>query len=185
MPENADVIDRIMLLAPTFKPAECLEGVEREMGVSYSAAFREDLENASRVPFAPCPSYVVHGYDDEASAAGKLADVGQGRVRESAGGERGGGRGGRAATAAGGWRNGTRDRERPPADQVATDGLLQAPVRAPGGAGVRSEEARERRERKTDRERRKREKRRARRVWTCETRVSNVYPLQHPPSLLS
>ena len=67
MPENADVIDRIMLLAPTFKPAECLEGVEREMGVEYSAAFREDLASHPEFPFAPCPSYVVHGYDDEAS----------------------------------------------------------------------------------------------------------------------
>jgi|MDSW01.3.fsa_nt_gb pimeloyl-ACP methyl ester carboxylesterase len=60
-------VDRVMLLAPTFDPAECLTGVEREMGVEMSAAFREDLKNHPRFPFTPAPAYVVHGYDDEAS----------------------------------------------------------------------------------------------------------------------
>jgi pimeloyl-ACP methyl ester carboxylesterase len=66
-PENAKRVDRMMLLAPTFKPSACLETVEREMGVSLGDAFREDLENHPDFPFAPCRAYVVHGYDDEAS----------------------------------------------------------------------------------------------------------------------
>ena len=55
-PENADVIDRIMLLAPTFKPAECLEGVEREMGMGvFGDAFRERTwRTHPDFPFAPC-----------------------------------------------------------------------------------------------------------------------------------
>ena len=66
-PTNAKRVDRMMLLAPTFKPSACLETVEREMGVSLGDAFREDLENHPDFPFAPCRAYVVHGYDDEAS----------------------------------------------------------------------------------------------------------------------
>jgi pimeloyl-ACP methyl ester carboxylesterase len=65
--ENAKKIDRIMLLAPTFKPRACLATVEKEMGVSLGDAFRQDLENHPDFPFAPCRAYVVHGYDDEAS----------------------------------------------------------------------------------------------------------------------
>jgi len=66
-PENAKRVDRMMLLAPTFKPSACLATVEKEMGVSLGDAFREDLENHPDFPFAPCRAYVVHGYDDEAS----------------------------------------------------------------------------------------------------------------------
>ena len=65
--ENAKKIDRIMLLAPTFKPRACLATVEKEMGVSLGDAFRQDLENHPDFPFAPCRAYVVHGYDDEAA----------------------------------------------------------------------------------------------------------------------
>ena len=64
---NAKKIDRMMLLAPTFKPRACLATVEKEMGVSLGDAFREDLENHPDFPFAPCRAYVVHGYDDEAA----------------------------------------------------------------------------------------------------------------------
>ena len=66
-PTNEGKIDRMMLLAPTFKPSACLHSVEKEMGVSLGDAFRDDLKNHPDFPFAPCRAYVVHGYDDEAS----------------------------------------------------------------------------------------------------------------------
>ena len=66
-PANESKIDRMMLLAPTFKPSACLATVEKEMGVSLGDAFRDDLKNHPDFPFAPCRAYVVHGYDDEAS----------------------------------------------------------------------------------------------------------------------
>ena len=66
-PANEGKIDRMMLLAPTFKPSACLHSVEKEMGVSLGDAFRDDLKNHPDFPFAPCRAYVVHGYDDEAS----------------------------------------------------------------------------------------------------------------------
>jgi len=66
-PENAAKIDRVMLLAPTFKPIECLAGIETETGVSLGDAFKLDLEKHEPFPFVPCRAYVVHGYDDPVS----------------------------------------------------------------------------------------------------------------------
>ena len=67
IPENSKKIDRVMLLAPTFKPADCLESIETEMGIEMGDAFREDLKYHEPFPFVPCRAYVVHGYDDTAS----------------------------------------------------------------------------------------------------------------------
>mmetsp|Transcript_33714 Transcript_33714/g.82720 ORF Transcript_33714/g.82720 Transcript_33714/m.82720 type:complete len:415 (+) Transcript_33714:221-1465(+) len=66
-PEHKDKVDRVFLLAPTFKAASSLDGLERELGVTFSAAFKEDIGAHPEFPFVSCPAYVVHGYDDEAA----------------------------------------------------------------------------------------------------------------------
>jgi len=65
-PENSGKMDRMLLLAPAFKPSEGLARLEKETGVALGLAFSEDLKNHEDFPFAPCRAYVVHGYDDEA-----------------------------------------------------------------------------------------------------------------------
>ena len=65
--ENEGRIDRMMLLAPTFRPSAVLDSLANELGVEFTEAFREDLGNHEEFPFVPCAAYVVHGYDDEAA----------------------------------------------------------------------------------------------------------------------
>ena len=64
---NAGRIDRMMLLAPVFKPESVLDSLSAELGVEFTDAFREDLVNHDEYPFVQCSAYVVHGYDDEAA----------------------------------------------------------------------------------------------------------------------
>ena len=64
---NAGRIDRMMLLAPVFKPESVLDSLASELGVQFTDAFREDLVNHDEYPFVQCSAYVVHGYDDEAA----------------------------------------------------------------------------------------------------------------------
>ena len=64
---NVGRIDRMMLLAPVFKPESVLDSLSAELGVEFTDAFREDLVNHDEYPFVQCSAYVVHGYDDEAA----------------------------------------------------------------------------------------------------------------------
>ena len=65
--ENEGRIDRMMLLAPTFRPSAVLDSLANELGIEFTEAFREDLGNHEEFPFVSCAAYVVHGYDDEAA----------------------------------------------------------------------------------------------------------------------
>lgn len=60
-PENQKDVDRVMLLAPTFKLEEAMERLEEEVGVSLSTAFKEDAAKHPAFPFVKCRAYVVHG----------------------------------------------------------------------------------------------------------------------------
>ena len=64
-PENAANVDRIMLLAPTFKLPSVVDQLEKETGAALSDAFKTDAETHPEFPFVKCRAYVVHGYDDE------------------------------------------------------------------------------------------------------------------------
>jgi hypothetical protein len=66
-PENQDDIDRVMLLAPTFKLESVIGSLEEQLGITLSDAFKADAKNHPEFPFLKCRAYVVHGYDDEAA----------------------------------------------------------------------------------------------------------------------